>query len=89
MTLEEGQRKYKQIMERDAAQKSKEPKKRNPYRRGAKAYLASFNVGETREYNEVFCWDNLRSIACHMKSDFGCQFTFCKDGLTRYITRLI
>ena len=83
--MEERQRKFK----KQKGLPEKEPKKRNPYRRGAKAYLASFDVGEKREYKETFCWENLRSIASRMKSDFGCKFTFCKDGVTKYITRLI
>ena len=88
--MEERQRKYREIQERQPESMTpKEPKKRNPYRRGAKAYLASFDVGEKREYKETFCWENLRSIASRMKSDFGCKFTFCKDGVTKYITRLI
>jgi hypothetical protein len=44
LTLEERQRKFK----KQKGLPEKEPKKRNPYRRGAKAYLASF-MSERRE----------------------------------------
>ena len=83
LTLEERQRKYRLV----TGKEYKEPKKRNPYRRGAKAYLASFDVGETKVFHNDLNWDILRSIACHMKKDFGCEFTFNKSGVTRYITR--
>ena len=88
LTLEERQRKYREIQEKQLESMTpKEPKKRNPYRRGAKAYLASFDVGETKVFHNDLNWDSLRSIACHMKKDFGCEFTFNKSGVTRYITR--
>ena len=85
MTLEERQRKYRQVM----GIPDKEPKKRNPYRRGAKAYLASFVVGETREFHEDLNWRNLSSIASKMKSDFGCQFRLWTAKGKRFIERIL
>ena len=89
MTLEERQRKFREMRGKEPAEpRPREPKKRNPYRRGAKAYLASFNVGDIREYNEPYNWDTLRSIASKMKSDFGCIFVFHNSKQERFITRV-
>ena len=85
LTLEERQRKYRLV----TGKEYKEPKKRNPYRRGAKAYLASFVVGEEREFNEDLNWDNLRSIASNMKRDFGCTFSFRRVKEKRFVTRVL
>lgn len=85
LTLEERKRKYRQI----TGKEYKEPKKRNPYRRGAKAYLASFVVGEEREFVEDLNWDNLRSIASNMKRDFGCVFSFKRIKEKRFVTRVL
>ena len=51
-------------------------KKRQPYIRGAKEYLSSFSIGEKRYYDGYFRWNSLKSIACLLKGDFGCEFRF-------------
>lgn len=61
---------------------------RQPYRWGAKNYLSGFRVGETREFQEDYRWDSLRSIASRMKEDFGCVFSLCVRDGKKFITRL-
>lgn len=60
---------------------------------GAKQYLASYEKGETREYDEwrmKFPWRSLAAIASRMGKIYGMIFKFKthKDG-TRTITREI
>lgn len=65
------------------------PTKRRPYQWGAKEYLADFDVGECKQYQDRFPWDSLKSIAAKMKSQFGVQFTFSSINGKRYITRAL
>lgn len=88
MTPEARARKYRELQGEVIEYTPKEKKKRNPYRRGAKAYLASFDVGETRQFQPEFNWDSLRSIASIMKRHFGCRYVFSTTGSTRHITRI-
>ena len=61
--------------------------KRKPYKKGLKEYLASFSVGEKREYDKVYAWRSIMGIASVMKKDFGCVFKLSwKD---KSITRLV
>ena len=60
--------------------------KRNPYRKGAKYYLANFVIGETRIYDKPFPWGSLKSTASAMKREFGCKFKLSQKKQT--ITRL-
>ena len=63
---------------------------RAKYQWGAKAYLAGFDVHESRIYNERFPWRSLAAIASRMGKTYGMIFKFKthKDG-TRTITREI
>jgi hypothetical protein len=87
MTPEARERKYRELQGEKFEEPIKQKKKRNQYRRGAKAYLASFDVGEIRQFQYDFSWDGLRSIASKMKRDFGCRYTFCTTGYLRHIKR--
>ena len=61
---------------------------RSPYKRGAKEYLTSFKVGETKKYDGRFRYQSLRSIATRLKNDFGCAFVFSTTYEGKYITRV-
>ena len=72
------------------------PKKRKPYnlsglpyQKGLKQYLASFEIGETRQTRELK-YGSLRTTASRLSSDFGCKFTFSlrKDDNTLTIKRI-
>ena len=65
-----------------------EKKKRKPYKRGAKAFLASFEIGEIRVVKDEYSWDGMRSSASRMKKDFGCQFHFSLATGKKVITRI-
>ena len=60
-------------------------KKRKPYKRGAKAFLSSFEIGEERVIKDEYSWNGIRSVASRMKSDYGCHFVFREK---KYITRI-
>ena len=68
---------------------AKSKSKRQPYKWGAKNYLSSFEVGETRVYEEICSWRNLSSIACKMRRDFGCRYSLYTDNGQRMITRVL
>lgn len=88
-TLEERQKEHREKREQPITEyHNTEARKRQPYTWGAKAYLASFNVGECREYKESFIWESLKSIATKLKKDFDCQYIFNTAGSKRYITRV-
>lgn len=60
--------------------------KRKPYKKGLKEYLASFSVGEKREYDRSYAWRSIMGVASVMKKEFGCVFKMSwKD---KSITRL-
>ena len=61
-----------------------EKKKRRPYIRGAKAFLASFEIGEERIINGEFRWSSILAIASRLKQEYGCEFR-CrnKNSITR------
>lgn len=61
--------------------------KRKPYKKGLKEYLASFSVGEKREYDRTFAWRSIMGIASVMKRDFGCVFKM--NWKDKSITRLV
>ena len=65
-------------------------KHRRPYKWGAKEYLSSMDVGETRILDERFTGNGLRCAASRMKELYGCVFVFRtkqKLGL-RQVTRI-
>jgi hypothetical protein len=85
---------WETIKERQAALREKngapkEPTKRRPYQWGAKEYLAGFEIGERRVYNDRFPWDSLKCTAAKMKSNFGVQFIFNTIKGKQYITRVL
>lgn len=51
-------------------------KPRAKYKRGAKEYLSSINVGEVIEWDGRFPWRSLSCIACKLRKDYGCVFRF-------------
>lgn len=56
---------------------------------GAKKYLASFKIGEIREYTEAFPIRSLASIASRLKRHYGVKFRiFVEDGI-RKIERVL
>lgn len=62
--------------------------KRKAYQWGAKEYLAGFDVGERRIYQDRFPYRSLQSIASRLKIRFGCIFRFETIGDVKYITRI-
>ena len=65
-----------------------EKKKRKPYKRGAKAFLASFEIGEIRVVTDEYSWSGIRSSAARLKRDFGCQF-HCSLSTGRKVVKRI
>ena len=63
-------------------------KKRKPYKLGAKAFLASFEVGETREIKDEYSWDGIRATASKLKREYGCQFFCSLSSGKKTITRI-
>lgn len=70
------------------------PKKRKPYKlsgepyqKGVKEYLASFEVGEIRKTKEMK-YGSLRAIAWRLFCDFGCKFKLCRTDDTIIIMRI-
>lgn len=59
----------------------------NPAQRGQKEYLSNFSVGEIREYDGLYDWDNLRCTASRMNV-FGSHFVFNTHKGIRYIIRV-
>lgn len=88
-TLEDRQAQLRKQTAKEARRVVKPKAKRQPYQWGAKDYLSSFEVGETRIYDEVFPWRHLSSIACKMRRDFGCRYSLYTDNGQRMITRVL
>ena len=65
----------------------KEKKQRRPYKWGAKAFLASFEVGEHRIVGDEFRWRSLTALSSRMRIEYGCQFCFSTTGGTKLIIR--
>lgn len=63
-------------------------RKRQPYKRGATTFLATFRVGETRKYEGQLVYSTLKSIASKLKSDYGCMYCFSSSPDGKYITRI-
>ena len=64
-------------------------KKRKPYHKGVKEYLASFQVGESRVQDEELRYGSLRATASRLFRDYGCKFTFkCVNGV-RMVKRIL
>lgn len=63
-------------------------RKRQPYKRGTKEYLTSFQVGETRKFDGSFKYGSLRSMATKLKADYDCLFCFCTTPEGKFITRI-
>lgn len=71
------------------------PKKRKPYKlsgepyqKGVKEYLASFEVGEERVFDGRFQNNSLRAIASKLRRDFGVQYSFRIIDGVRKVRRL-
>ena len=64
---------------------------RKQYKWGAKEYLSSFSVGEMREWNGVYPWRTLSSIAAKLKREYGCVFrlTTIVETNKKIIMRLV
>lgn len=92
MTLKERQEKFKGRQNKPAPKVSKntKPKKRRgTYQWGAQAYLAGFEIGETRCHNGKFKWSSLRSIGSMLKRYYGVLYTFKVVNGKRTITRVL
>lgn len=61
---------------------------RSKYKWGAKHYLSSFEIGETREHTDEFRWDTLRCMASKFKAEYNCRFTFYTSQGKRFIKRI-
>lgn len=88
MTLEERQRESRKKMGKPIYG-DETYKARKTYSIGLKDYLASYEVGEIREYKETFDWHSLRSVASRMSRDYGCLFSFSQQRGKRYIVRIL
>ena len=71
-----------------AERQEKFKNKRAPYKWGSKEYLASLEVGEIRKIDRKFDKRNLATIACYMKREFGCQFSFRTLNGENYVIRI-
>lgn len=61
---------------------------RNKYNLGAKRYLSSFEIGESRKFEGTYQqYRSLAAIACRIKEDYGCEYQFRKEGESLTITR--
>lgn len=59
-------------------------KKRSPYRKGAKQYLLSMELGEERIDDDRFNWRYLAQNACYLSRYSGTKFSFSsKDGINK------
>ena len=65
-----------------------EIKKRNPYRRGAKQYLLSMELGEERIDDGRFNWRYLAQNACYVAKYSGTKFSFSSKGGINKIKRI-
>lgn len=70
------------------AERQEKYKKKRTYQWGSKQYLASIEVGEIRKIDRKFDKRNLATIACYMKREFGCQFSFRKIDGENYVIRI-
>lgn len=66
----------------------KEKKKRKPYKRGAKSFLASMEVLETKVIPSTLAPRGIASCASMLKAEVGMQFAQTKRGGINYVTRL-
>lgn len=56
---------------------------RNKYNLGATRYLSSFEIGEARRFEGTHTqFRSLASIACRLKADYGCEWSFDSKSLT-------
>lgn len=78
----------KRIIRGNEPEPARVVRKRRPYKRGTKEYLTSFQVGETKKYDGAFRYTSLRSMATHLKKDFGCLFCFFTTSEGKFITRI-
>lgn len=61
---------------------------RQAYRWGAKHYLASMEVGESREDDGTYHWRGMQCIATHLRRQYAAVYRFrTKDGI-RTVTRM-
>ena len=66
-------------------------KQRQAYRWGAKQYLSSMEVGETRRDDGAYHWRGLQYVAVMLRKEYGVRYIFRsypKKGY-REVTRVI
>lgn len=64
-------------------------KKRQPYRWGAKRYLAEMEIGEQRADDGRFVWKNVQATASRLANDYGSRFKFTTTPAGRFVTRVM
>ena len=62
---------------------------REPYKWGAKAYLASMEVGEERIDDGTFNWRYLACTACSLTRVYGSRFSFSSKGGVNKVKRVL
>ena len=68
-----------------------EVKRRRPYKRGAKEFLLSMEVGQRIEFvhDDILHYKGVKAIATKLKQDVGVAFEFrTKRDKRRFITRV-
>lgn len=76
MTIRQRIEVAKKNIRKESIPQEREIKRRKPYCRGAKEFLSSMEVGDEKVHDERLSWRNLQSIACVMRRDYGCMYTF-------------
>ena len=61
---------------------------REAYKWGAKQYLASMIIGETRKDDGTYSWRGMQQIACRLSDEFGSKWKFETTLCGRYVTRV-
>ena len=62
--------------------------KRQPYIRGCKDFLTEVEVGTEVEVPEGLRYTSVRSVACRLWYEYGCQFTFRTHDGKHYAKRI-
>ena len=69
----------------------KEVRSRKPYKRGAKEFLLSMEVGKMIEFvdEDKLNYRGMQSVACRLKKELGVRFVFRgKRDKRKFITRV-
>lgn len=62
---------------------------RKQYKWGAKAFLVSMEVGETRYNDGSLNWRGVQCMACRLSADFPCKWKFRTKHREKSVTRIL